>query len=653
MTHEDMINFIWGVADLLRGPYRPPQYQRVMLPLTVLRRFDCVLAKTKDKVIKKYKQLKKDKVKEENFDSILNSISGHKFHNHSEFDFEKLKDDPNNIAHNLKEYINGFSNNIRYIFKKFKFEDEIKKLNDSNRLFLLVSRFCDVNLHPEKVSNDAMGLAFENLIRLFNEQANETAGDYFTPREVIEMMVAILFHPDKDALKKNKLIKKLFDPACGTGGMLTEAQNYIYNNKLNVNLYVYGQDYNEWSYPIAASDILIKGHEMNRIEYGDSLVDDKFRDEKFDYFLANPPYGVDWKTQYSEIKKEYVLGSKGRFEAGLPRVNDGSFLFLLHMISKFEEINPKENKNGSRLGIVFNGSPLFSGGAGSGESDIRKWIIEKDWLEAIIALPEQMFYNTSIGTYIWIVTNRKATNRKGKVQLIDGKELWKPMRRSQGNKRRFLGEEDINKIVHEYGNFINTDLSLIFDNKEFGFNRVTVERPLRLKFQITRERRIRFLENNPLLLKGFKKAESKLGEDQHLDWNYAFETVKNAFKEADCSWSEPQKKLFREIFAEIAPEAKPVIKKKTKNSIEYEPDIQLRDYENIPLKENIKKYIEREVLPYAPDAWVDESKTKMGYEINFNKYFYKFVPPRPLEEIDKELKACEQKIMLLLSEVTQ
>lgn len=649
-----MVNFIWGVADILRGPYRPPQYERVMLPLTVLRRFDCVLDKTKSKVLNKYNQLKGSKIEEGRLDPILNTTAKQQFHNHSELDFKKLKNDPNHIADNLGAYINGFSANVRDIFEKFEFEKEIDKLNASNRLYLVVSRFCDIDLHPNVVKNEDMGLVFENLIRRFNEQANETAGDHFTPREVIEMMVGILFDPDDDILTQKGLVKKLFDPACGTGGMLAESQKYLIDHHEKATLFVYGQDYNERAYAVAASDMLIKGHDKSRVEFGDSLVDDKFQGEKFDYFLANPPFGVDWKTQQSEIKREHNLGMKGRFAAGLPRVNDGSLLFLLHMMSKFEKYEPNNiNKNGSRLAIVFNGSPLFSGGAGSGESEIRRWVIENDWLETIIALPEQMFYNTGIGTYVWIVTNRKKENRQGKIQLIDGRDNWKAMRRSQGDKRRFLGEDDIEQLVQEYGNFKKTNISLIFDNEDFGFSRLTVERPLRLTFQITKERRILYLENCPLLLDGFKEAEKQLGQKVYNDWNYVINVVKKAFKKANCVWSNPEKKFFRETFTEVNPEAEPVIKKKTKNMIEYEPDPKLRDNENVPLKIPIKKYMKNEVLPYVPDAWVDDTKTKIGYEINFNRYFYKYEPPRDLAIIDKELKASENRIMELLSEVTE
>ena len=462
-NHHDLANFIWSIADLLRGPYRPPQYERVMLPLTVLRRFDCVLAKTKADVLVAHARYK-DKHQGEALDMLLNKVAGQRFHNHSPLTFEKLKGDPDNIHQHLVSYIQGFSENVRKIFERFEFANEIERMREHNILYLVVTRFCDVELHPRRIDNMQMGLLFEDLIRRFNEQANETAGDHFTPREVIRLMVNLLFMHDDDLLTKPGTLRKLLDPTCGTGGMLSEARKYLREHNLTAKLYVYGQDFNPRSYAVAASDLLLKeGPEererTSRIEFGDSLVDDHFpsydADTKgrFDYFLANPPFGVDWKRQQKEIVREHEkLGFAGRFGAGLPRVNDGALLFLQHMVSKFEPVNPKENRDGSRLAIVFNGSPLFTGGAGSGESEIRRWIIENDWLEAIVALPEQMFYNTGIGTYIWVVTNRKEPRRKGKIQLLDARECWVPLRRSLGDKRRKLagGEEEDNEKVFSY-----------------------------------------------------------------------------------------------------------------------------------------------------------------------------------------------------------
>ena len=494
-THQEHASLIWQIADLLRGPYRPPQYERVMLPMTVLRRFDCVLAPTKGKVLAEHEK-RKARLTGEALDSVLDKAAGQRFHNHSPLSFEKLKGDPDHIEKHLVSYIKGFSANVRRIFDYFEFEAEIEKMRDSNILYLMISRFCDVDLHPKAVPNELMGSIFENLIRRFNEAANETAGDHFTPREVIKLMVHILFNKDSDLLATPGTVRKLLDPACGTGGMLAEAQNYLREHHAQASLFTYGQDYNKRAFATAASDMLIKEVAHNgtgdNVRFGDSFTDDKFAGETFDYFLTNPPFGVDWKRQQKEIQHEHDRrGFEGRFGAGLPRVNDGSLLFLQHMIGKFERVAPAEHKQGSRLAIVFSGSPLFTGGAGSGESDIRKWIIENDWLDAIIALPEQMFYNTGIGTYIWIVTNRKEKRRKGKIQLLDAREFFVPMRRSQGDKRRKMGEKEegepdqIGDIVRLYGQFAPNDRSKIFANADFGYRRVTVERPLRLRYQMT------------------------------------------------------------------------------------------------------------------------------------------------------------------------
>jgi len=663
-NHQEHANLIWQIADLLRGPYRPPQYERVMLPLTVLRRFDCVLAPTKDAVLQKYEQVK-DKYKDEALDTTLNKVAGQRFHNHSPLDFEKLKGDPDNIDKHLVSYIKGFSANVREIFEFFEFENEIEKMREANILYLVVSKFCEVNLHPDEVPNEKMGLIFENLIHRFNELANETAGDHFTPREVIRLMVNILFINDDELLAKPGTVRKLLDPACGTGGMLAEAQNYLREHHPAAHLYVYGQDYNKRAFAIAASDMLIKqvnhtGSEEN-IRFGDIFLEDQFTEEptkNFDYFLSNPPFGVDWKKQQKDIKKEYDKnGFKGRFGAGLPRVNDGSLLFLQHMMSKFESVDPENQKYGSRLAIVFSGSPLFTGGAGSGESEIRKWIIENDWLEAIIAMPEQMFYNTGIGTYVWIVTNNKEEQRKGKIQLLDAREFYIPMRRSLGNKRRKVGEgkdgepNQIDEIVKLYGSFEDNDISKIFDNAYFGYTRVTVERPLRLRYQMTVEDKARFLDACPHLLDDVQAIDKELGREPQLDWNVTWSRIEKLLHKRKSSWKAPEKKLFRNVFTQKDPEAEPVLSGSSKEI--YEPDTDLRDFENIPLNEDIEAYFEREVLPFVPDAWMDRSKDKVGCEINFNRHFYRYTPPRPLEEIDADLKKAEEEIMRLLKEVTE
>jgi type I restriction enzyme M protein len=659
LDHNYFANLIWQIADLLRGPYRPPQYERVMLPMTVLRRFDCVLAPTKARVLAEHERRQGGRLNDDALDRILNNAAGQRFHNHSPLDFEKLKGDPDHIAEHLVSYINGFSANVRTIFDFFEFETEIEKMREANILYLVVSKFCDVDLHPNTVPNAQMGLIFENLIRRFNELANETAGDHFTPREVIRLMVNILFIQDDQLLATPGTVRKLLDPACGTGGMLAEAQNYLREHHSAAMLYVYGQDYNKRAFATAASDMLMKQVDHNggddNVRFSDSFTDDQFAGETFDYLLANPPFGVDWKKQQKEIQREHdKLGLAGRFGAGLPRVNDGSLLFLQRMISKFEPVLPDQQKHGSRLAIVFSGSPLFTGGAGSGESDIRKWIIENDWLEAIIALPEQMFYNTGIGTYVWIVTNRKERRRKGKIQLIDARAFYVPMRRSLGDKRRKIGEKEdgrdqIAEIVQIYGRLSDSDTSKIFDNADFGYTRVTVERPLRLRYQMTIEDKARFLDACPHLLDDVQAIDKALGREPQRDWNAVWARIGEVLRICMSRWKASEQKLFRSVFTQNDPEAEPVARGGRDEG--YEPDADLRDFENVPLKDDIDAYFEREVRPHVPDAWMDRSKDKVGYEINFNRHFYKYTTPRPLEEIDRELKQAEEEIMRLLREV--
>jgi type I restriction enzyme M protein len=718
-THQELSNFIWQIADLLRGPYRPPQYERVMLPMTVLRRFDCVLESTKPQVLAKYERFADGKLEADALDSVLNQAAGQRFHNHSRLTFTALKGDPDQIERHLTDYIRSFSSNVRQIFERFDFFTEIERMREANILYLVVSKFCDVDLHPDVVDNPQMGLLFEDLIRRFNEQANETAGDYFTPRDIVELMVDILFTPDDALLRDQTAVRTLFDPTCGTGGLLSEAQRHMDALNPDARLFVYGQDFNPRAYAVAASDMLMKGMEESEIAFGDSLIGDRFPDKRFDYFLANPPFGVDWKRQQKDILREHEKqGHAGRFGAGLPRVNDGSLLFLEHMISKFEPVrtgaDAKDGPGGSRLAIVFNGSPLFTGGAGSGESNIRRWIIENDWLEAIIAMPEQMFYNTGIGTYVWILSNRKAPERRKKIQLIDARARWRPMRRSLGDKRREMGRDDISAVAREYGEFRETATSKIFDNADFGYTRVTVERPLRLRFQITLERKAAYLDAVPHLLDDVQAIDAALGRDPLADWNAVLARVQAVLKEHASRWKATELKLFRDVFTDRDPNAASVISKleplkpnqeltladrlngwfaesapandiepsllplqfhpKGTSRVKYEPNSDLRDfenvplndadilahaltpdygdYENVPLKDEVDVYFCREVLPHVSDAWMDREKDKIGYEINFNRHFFKFMPPRPLEEIDADLKLAEAEIMRLLSEVT-
>ena len=693
---HSLANFIWDIADLLRGPYRPPQYERVMLPLVVLRRFDCVLAATKPRVLAEY-EARKDKLQGEALDAKLNSVAGQRFHNHSPLDFEKLKGDPDNIDKHLVSYIEGFSQNVRTIFSGFEFAGEIERMREANILYLVVSKFCDVDLRPGPIGNPIvdniqMGLLFEDLIRRFNEAANETAGDHFTPREVIRLMVDILFAPDDEILTTPGTVKKMLDPACGTGGMLSEAQSHLFNMNPNAQLWVFGQDINPRSYAVAASDLLIKGNENSQIELGDSLINDQYGAEKFDYFLANPPFGVDWKRQQAEVKRESErMGFAGRFGAGLPRVSDGSLLFLQHMMSKFIPFEAgTKDKTGSRLAIVFNGSPLFSGGAGSGESEIRKWVIENDWLEAIIALPDQMFYNTGIGTYIWVVTNRKELRRKGKVQLVDArgqneedaKNFWVSMRRSLGDKRRRIGgsepgdPDQIGYIVKLHGNFEENKYSKIFDNDDFGYQRVPIERPLRLLYQMTVEKKSNFLDAVPHLLDDVQAVDRELGREPRPNWSNFDNDLKKLLERRASKWKAPEHRLFRDVFTERVPGDKNVMpvtisgtKKKStedtkrvwgwfpvmgqKDYVErYEADSQLRDAENIRIKDNIENYVHIEVIQHLEDAWADREKIVRAYEINFNRHFYTYIPPRPLSEIDVEIKQMEEEIVRLLREVT-
>ena len=657
--HGYFANLIWQIADLLRGPYRPPQYERVMLPMTVLRRFDCVLAPSKPRVLAEHER-RGGGLEGAALDARLNLASGQRFHNHSPLDFEKLKGDPDNIARHLVSYIQGFSANVRSIFEYFEFENEIEKMQEADILYLVASKFGEVDLHPDRVPNEQMGLIFENLIRRFNELANETAGDHFTPRDVIRLMVSILFIHDDDLLSTPGTVRTILDPACGTGGMLAEAQNYAREHHSAARLYCYGQDYNRRAFATAASDMLMKQIDDNgggdNVRFGDSLTDDQFAGRNFDYFLTNPPFGVDWKKQRNHIESEHdKYGFDGRFGAGLPRVSDGSLLFLQHMIDKFEPVRPAEQRHGSRLAIVFNGSPLFTGGAGSGESNIRKWIIEQDWLEAVIALPEQMFYNTGIGTYIWIVTNNKEWQRKGKIQLLDARDCWtaggsEDSKRSLGDKRRHLTFAQVEEIVKLYGRFEDDEYSKIFDNADFGFTRVTVDRPLRLSYQMTSEGQTCFLNECPHLVDDIRTIEETLGSEPWSDWNAAWDRVRDLLHERGSKWKNTEQKLFREVFTDRDSEADPI--SKGGRTPGYEPDSKLRDFEKVPLKDNVESYFEREVLPHVPDAWMERSKDKIGYEINFNQHFYKYTPPRSLEQIDADLKRAEEEIMRLLREVT-
>lgn len=656
----EMTSFIFSVADQLRGPYRPNQYKDVMLPMTVLRRLDCVLEPTKDGVLAKYESLKNSKVK--NIEPILTKQAGQTFYNISRFTFKKLRDDPENIAANLRNYIKGFSTKAREIIDYFGFDDQITKLDKANRLYLVVSKFCEIDLHPVKVSNIEMGYVFEELIRKFNEASNEEAGDHFTPREVIRLMVNLIFAPDNEVLTTKGIIKTLYDPACGTGGMLSVSENYLRELNPDADLEMFGEDYNEQAYAICGSDMMIKGESLDNIRFGDSFTEDHFASNTFDYMLANPPFGVKWEAEYDYVKKEFdELGDRGRFGAGLPRIDDGSLVFIQHMISKMK---PPE-RGGSRLAIVFNASPLFSGGAGSGESNIRRWIIEHDWLEGIVALPPDLFYNTGITTYIWIVTNRKEKVRKGKIQLVDATGFFTRMRRNLGSKRNEISPAQIEAITKLYAEFEEGEHVKIFENPDFGYKYITVERPLRVNFAATDSRINRVREIAPFIaLASSKKRKnaSKVKEEKaegerlqnsilgNLDKLRPLGVVKNRKQFSIALEAEVRSAgltipnaLFKAILMALA-EPDGTADACTDGQGNAEPDRQKRDYEKVPLSEDIRSYMVREVLPYVPDAWVDESKTKEGYEISFNHYFYKYSPVRPLDRIEADLKQIEREI---------
>lgn len=651
-SFQDKVGFIWSVADLLRGDYKQADYGKVILPLTVLRRLDCVLEKTKGRVLAKVPALP-DKADATIRHRMLCQAAGLTFYNLSKFAFQStdavpktagyvsLFTDPAHLAANLNHYITGYSAGAREIFlDSFKFGDQIEHLDRSNLLYRVMARFLEIDLHPDKVDNVEMGYVFEELIRRFAEQSNETAGEHFTPREVIRLMVNLLFVEDDEALRKPGVIRTLYDPACGTGGMLSTAEHYLKELNPSATLMVYGQELNPESFGVCKSDMLIKGEDASNIQFGNSFSQDGFAGKHFEYFLSNPPFGVEWKKVEDVVRNEHqTLGMSGRFGAGLPRISDGSLLFLQHMISKF-----KQDDQGSRLAIVFNGSPLFTGGAGSGESEIRRWVIENDWLEAIVALPEQLFYNTGIATYVWIVTNRKSPRRRGKVQLVNAASFSAKMRKSLGNKRNEITPAQIGEITRLYGDFEAGPLCKVFDNEDFVYQRVTVERPLRMNFAVTPERlaRVKDIDRLPPLRAALETL-SRVGtvKDRKVFTGHLRDALEvsrvalspQAFKGLLAALGE------RDETAEVCRDAKG----------RPEPDPELRDYENVPLKEDIQAYFAREVKPHAPDAWIDEDKTKKGYELPFSRHFYQQTQLRPLEEIEAEIMALEGEIQRMLT----
>jgi type I restriction enzyme M protein len=658
--HTELANHAWSVADLLRGDYKQSDYGKVILPFTVLRRLECVLEPTREKVAELAEQHKDSGIDPDRF---LRRASGHSFYNRSRLTLKTIAGDPQNAAKNLTVYVGAFSDNARGVLDRFEFAQQIKRLDGAGLLYKVIGKFTDLDLRPEIVPNHNMGYIFEELIRRFAEQSNETAGEHFTPREVIQLMVRLLVAPDGDALQLPGAVRTVLDPACGTGGMLSAMDDLIKELNPDATVEVYGQELNPESWAICRSDLMIKGQDPENITFGNSFSDDGHTRKTFDYMLANPPFGVEWKKVKEEVEHEHKsLGEAGRFGAGLPRINDGSLLFLQHMISKMKPVDVNGG-GGSRLAIVFNGSPLFTGAAGSGESEIRRWILENDWLEGIVALPDQLFYNTGISTYFWILTNRKSPDHKGKVVLLDARDQWQKMRKSLGDKRKELGKDHIATVVKLYGEALAVSGDAehplqgkvkVFKNEDFGYQRITVERPLKLRFEVTEEtladleasKAIQKLPQASALADAFKYLMGTSWATKQEAWL----ALKDAVVQAGGTWptGAPFNKALRDVIGVRDPEGEVQLVKG-----QPEPDAELRDYENVPLGEDIEEYLEREVHPHVPDAWIDHDKTKIGYEIPFTRHFYVYEPPRPLAEIDAELKALEAEIQGLLGEVTE
>jgi type I restriction enzyme M protein len=566
-NHNEISSFIWNVCDdVLRGLFKQHEYGDVILPFVVLRRLDCVLEGKKDEIISTYEQYKSNI---DSVDRIVQTRLNLKFFNHSKYDLVRLKDEPNKIQENINEYLQSFSSNVNDIIKNFGLEKHIDKLESNNKLYLLVEKFTEVNLHPSVVDNHTMGNIFEELLRRFSEMSNETSGEHYTPRDVVKLLVSMVFSPDKEKLSDPNKLVSIYDPCCGTGGMLTIGKDWLLENtnvnQSNINLF--GQELNPQTYSICKSDFLITDEEPDNIKLGSTLTKDQHNERGFDYMITNPPFGVSWKSEQKQIVNESNEFG-GRFSVGTPRVSDGSLLFLQHLISKREE------SQGSRIGIVFNGSPLFTGDSGSGESEIRKWIIEKDMLECIVSLPDQLFFNTGISTYIWIVSNKKKSERKGKVQLIDGSSFYKSMKKSLGSKRKYIEDSQRDEILQTYDKFEENEFSKIFDNDFFGYTKITIEQPLVENGEVVRD----------------KKGNPK-------------------------------------------------------------PDSKLRDYERVPLSEDIEQYFSREVEPHLPNSWIDFNKSKVGYEINFTKYFYKYKPLRSSEDITRDLLELDKESENLLNQI--
>lgn len=678
MNHSQIVSFIWGVADLIRDSFKRGKYQDVILPLTVLRRLDCVLVPTKEKVLAKNAKLKEQGL--ENRHLQLRKASGYAFYNTSKYDFNSLLGDAPNLKRNLTRYIHDFSPNALEVLERFDFPNTIEKLDEAGLLFKVVERFKGVDLHPDIVDNATMGTIFEELIRKFNESLNENPGEHFTPRDVVSLMVELLLAGDEELLSDPHKVVKICDPCCGSGGMLTIAKEHIeVSADKHAEVHLFGQEVNPETYAICKSDLFIKsedGRDGDNIAFGSTLEVDRHADRRFEYLITNPPYGKDWKRDEDDVRAEHEKGDSGRFPAGLPRISDGQLLFLQHLASRMAA--PEDG--GGRAAIITNSSPLFTGDAGSGESEIRRWVIENDWLEAIIALPEQLFYNTGIATYVWVLTNHKEPSRKGMIQLIDASSFWSPMRRSLGDKRREILPDKAAEIVEIYRAFKEQDHSKVFDSETFGFRKITVERPLRLDFQASPERIARLDDQKAFAnlsvsrrkddkVKGLDEEEGRrrqdelraflgsLPDDLFMDRAGFSAMLDDRLRETNLKLSAPLRRAVLTALSQRNGEA--VICVDEEGSQQPDPD--LRDHENVPLAEGVRSFFKREVKPFVQDAWINDAVRdskdgevgRVGYEINFGRYFYVYEPPRSLDEIKSDMREMEHKIVELLREVTR
>jgi type I restriction enzyme M protein len=698
VNHSEIVSFIWGVADLIRDTFKRGKYQDVILPLTVLRRLDCVLAPTKEQVLSTQAKLTDKKL--ENLDPQLRKASGFAFYNTSRYDFDRLLADAPHLAANLRNYIASFSSNMREVLEKFDFDNTISKLDEAGLLFQVLERFKNVDLHPDKVDNPTMGTIFEELIRKFNEALNENPGEHFTPRDVVHLMADLLLSGDEERIRRKGVVITVYDPCCGLGGMLTISKDHILSGRRKngavirepinpeADIHLFGQEVNPETFAVCKSDLFMKstdGRDAENISFGTTLSNDRHAGRNFDYLITNPPYGKDWKRDEEAVVTEHERGLSGRFGPGLPRISDGQLLFLLHMLAHMKE--PKDG--GSRVAIIMNGSPLFTGDAGSGESETRRWILENDWLDALVALPEQLFYNTGIATYVWVLTNRKAPERQGKVQLIDATSFWSPMRKSLGDKRREVPPEKAEEILRLLRSFEEGEFVKIFPTTHFGFRKITVERPLKLNFQASAERIARIEEEKSFQSVAQSKKKGEAAAKEQAEGRAYQEAIRNllrslpatifkdrddfedvfhnAARKAGVKLPAPMNKAILSALSE-RDETAAVCRGKDGNP---ESDPELRDTESVPLVDgadpvdkngvpaSVRAFFEREVKPHVPDAWIDTSRRDakdglvgiIGYEINFNRYFYKYKPPRPIEEIEADIRAIEKDIARLLEEM--